>query len=84
MNTIDLKSEVAAAVRDEWPAFAARHPRLAAVLDETLLVEQAVASIRDDPDYREAMETAATVGAGCDVVAAVVRRLVGRLIRTMV
>lgn len=83
MNRIDLKAEVAAAVRDEWPGFAHRHPRLAQVLDETLLIEQAVEALRDDPEYLEAMQTAATIGAGAEVVASVVRRLVGRLIRTM-
>lgn len=83
MNTIDLKSQVAAAVRDEWPAFAARHPRLAAVLDETLLVDHAVDLISDDDEYREAMATAAAVGAGAQVLADVVRRLVSRLIHTL-
>ena len=83
MNTIDLKSEVAAAVRDEWPAFAARHPRLASVLDETLLIDHAVDLIGEDDEYRDAMETAATVGAGSQVLADVVRRLVAKLIRTL-
>ena len=80
---IDLKAEIAAAVRDEWPAFAARHPRLAQVLDETLLVEQAVASIGNDPEYRQAMQTAAAVGTGAQVIADVVRRLVAKLIHTL-
>ena len=83
MNTIDLKNEVAAAVRDEWPAFAARHPRLASVLDETLMIDHAVDLISDDDEYRQAMQTAAEVGAGMQVVADVVRRLVAKLIRTL-
>ena len=83
MNTIDLKNEVAAAVRDEWPAFAARHPRLASVLDETLMIDHAVDVISEDDEYHQAMRTAAEVGAGMQVVADVVRRLVAKLIRTL-
>ena len=35
MNTIDLKEEVAEGDPKRWPAFAAEHPKLAEVLDET-------------------------------------------------
>jgi hypothetical protein len=82
-TTIDLKNEVAAAVRDEWPVFAERHPRLARVTDETLMIDHAVDLISDDEEYRQAMATAAEVGAGMQVVADVVRRLVAKLIRTL-
>ncbi len=60
MNTIDLKQQVQQALSAEWPAFAQRHPHLAAILDETLLVEQATADITQDPAYRSAMDAAAT------------------------
>ena len=45
MNAIDLKDEVLKALRTEWPAFAAAHPKLAAVLDETVLIEPAMQSL---------------------------------------
>ncbi len=84
MASIDMKEEVRRAVRDEWPRFADRHPRLAAVLDETLVTEAAIDSIADDPEYQEAMNTAAALGAGAEVVASVIHRLVGKWLRQIV
>ena len=80
---INLKHEVARAVRTEWPAFAAEHPRLAAVLDEQLVADAAARCIADDPEYRQAMATAAAVGAGAAVVSDVVGRLVSRWLRAL-
>ena len=85
MNSIiSVKDEVRKAVRSEWPAFAADHPRLAAVLDETLVVDSAIASLADDPEYREAMATAEAVGAGADVIAGLIQRLVSQFLRRLV
>ncbi|HEV2294582.1 MAG TPA: hypothetical protein VGR35_12065 [Tepidisphaeraceae bacterium] len=83
MNATQLKETVARAVRQEWPAFAADHPRLAAVLSEELVTITLSRSIEDDPDYRFAMQTAAEIGAGAEVVTDVVVRLVSRMIRTL-
>jgi len=83
MTANELKEAVARAVRKEWPAFAADHPRLAAVLDEDLVTLTLSRSIEDDPEYRAAMITAEQVGAGAEVVTDVVTRLVGRMIRTL-
>ena len=47
---IDLKENVRRALQTEWPTFAARHPRLAAALDETILVDPAIQSLGDDPE----------------------------------
>ena len=74
--TIDVKEEVRRAIAAEWPAFAASHPRLAAALDETVLVDPAVASLADDPEYAAAMRTADEVGAGASVVVDLVSRFV--------
>jgi hypothetical protein len=76
MNVIDVKKEVEQAVGTEWSAFAARHPHLAAALDQELLVEQAIASLADDPDYRAAMGQAA-VGGAAESIGSVVKRFVG-------
>jgi hypothetical protein len=82
--SIDLKEEVRRALAAEWPAFAANHPRLAAALDETVLVPSAMQSLGDDPEYVEAMATAAAVGAGAEVVADVVARFVRGWLRRLV
>jgi hypothetical protein len=83
MTTAELKDAVARAVRCEWPAFAADHPRLAAVLSEELVAITLCRTIEDDPEYRAAMTTAAEIGAGAEIVTDVVTRLVGRMIRTL-
>ncbi len=83
MNATQLQEVVARAVRCEWPAFAADHPRLADVLSEELVAQTLSRSIEDDPEYRSAMQTAAEIGAGAEVVTDVVTRLVGRMIRTL-
>ena len=83
MTAEQLKEIVARAVRCEWPAFAADHPRLAAVLSEELVTLTLSRTIEDDPEYRAAMTTAAEIGAGAEVVSEVVTRLVGRMIRTL-
>lgn len=82
--TIDVREEVRLALASEWPAFAANHPRLASALDEMILVEPAMRSLGDDPEYREAMETASAVGAGAEVVAEVVGRFVRQWLRRLV
>ena len=83
MTATQLREAVARAVRCEWPAFAADHPRLAAVLSEDLVALTLARSIEDDPEYRAAMSTAAEIGAGAEAMADVVTRLVGRMIRTL-
>jgi hypothetical protein len=84
MRSINVQEEVRRAVRDEWPRLVEQHPRLAAVLDETLVTEAATESIADDPEYQEAMNTAAAVGAGAEVVAGIVHRLVGKWLRQLI
>ena len=84
MNAIDLKDEVQKALAQEWPEFASAHPRLAAALDETLLVEPAMQSLGDDPEFQAAMETASAVGAGADAAAALVAKLVGKWLQALV
>ena len=81
---INLKEEVRRAIKVEWPTFAASHPRLAAVLDETVLVEPAIQSLADDAEYVEAMQTAAAVGAGGEIVADIILRHVRQWLRRLV
>jgi hypothetical protein len=58
MSSINLKDEVQRILAVEWNGFAERHPRLAEVIDQSLLVEQAAASIADDLDYQRALREA--------------------------
>lgn len=81
---INLKEEVRRALKTEWPTFAAAHPKLAAVLDETILVDPAIQSLGDDAEYVEAMQTAAAVGAGGEIVADIILRHVRQWLRRLV
>ena len=64
------------AVGVEWETFAARHPRLAMVLDRETVVQAAGTELADDPEYRRAMEEATAAGMGAAVIAQVVRSFV--------
>jgi hypothetical protein len=75
MHTESLPEQVRAALRTEWPAFVAEHPRLAAVLDEPLLVEHITRCIADDPEYQQAMRQAEAVGMAAEAGVDLVRRL---------
>lgn len=56
--TMDLRQHVRDAIRAEWPKFSRRHPHLAAVLEETLVVPHVADLLEDDPEYRHAMAQA--------------------------
>jgi hypothetical protein len=81
MTTIQLKEEVRRAIHQSWDTFAAQHPNLAAVIDQELLVEQAMQSIADDPEYRTAMEQSSAVGIGMAAVVSFVERFISRFLR---
>ena len=81
---INLKDEVRRALKMEWPAFAASHPKLAAVLDETILIDPATQSLAADAEYVEAMQTATAVGAGGEIVADIILRHVRQWLRRLV
>lgn len=67
-----------------WPEFAARHPRLAAAIERTSLVEMTVDDLAAETAVRQALDAAARdqamlVAAGrvVDLVDAAIRRLLG-------
>ena len=68
MTTIDLKATIRSAVAAEWPAFAERHPHLAAVMDQDLVVETAADRLADDAEYKETMEAASAIGISAGMV----------------
>lgn len=84
MTTIDLKEHVQRAIHSEWPAFARAHPRLAAILDVTLLIEAAAEELTKDSDYQQAMTQAAAAGVAAEAIGSAAREWVGRWLREMV
>ena len=77
MLTANLKPEVQKALGVEWEAFRSRHPRLAEVIDQDLLLEQATACIADDAAFRAAIDQAAALGAAAGIIQEAVRKFVG-------
>jgi hypothetical protein len=77
MIQLSLKDEVSRALKAPWAEFAARHPRLAAVIDTTLLIEEAVRKIEDDPAWRKALDDGAAAEAGLGALG----ELIGRAVR---
>jgi len=84
MTTEDLKRNVRAAIASEWQAFEATHPKLAAVIDETMLVDAAVESLDDDPEYQETMADATAMGNAAQVMTDFVAGFVRRWLRQLV
>lgn len=83
MTPIDLKSHVQRAVAAQWPAFAAAHPHLAAVIDQALLVEEASQRLAADPAFLAAMQRAAADQRGVIIAQSVedfLARWLGRLL----
>src|SRR4051794_39099185 len=68
MNTIDIKTIVSSALSREWRAFELDHRPLAAVLDQSLMVEQATKSLADDPEYQEVIPRAQAEGFAANVI----------------
>jgi hypothetical protein len=60
--TTTLHQQVSEAVDMEWPAFEARHPNLAGLLDPSAVVDRATAHLADDPEYRRACAEATSLG----------------------
>ncbi len=84
MTKIQLKDEVRRAIHQNWDTFASEHPNLAQVIDQELLVEHAMQSIADDPEYRTAMEQSAAVGIGMEALIGFVEQFVSRFLREII
>ncbi len=74
--SIDLKTEVSAVVAIRWDAFVLRHPKLARVIDQHLLVEHATSYLRLDPEYQRAISNARTAGAGTETIVKLIDKYV--------
>lgn len=84
MTTLDLKTQVAAAVAVRWDDFALRHPHLAGVIDQTLVIENVSDLIAADPKYQAAMESARVAETGLTAVLSIVDGFVIRFIDRLI
>jgi len=71
MNTFDLHSKIADTLSAQWSEFEAKHPALAGVIDQSLLVHTAATSLKNDPDFQKAVADAKTAGVGQALVTTV-------------
>lgn len=76
MSGESTREQVREAVGMEWPAFEARHPNLAGLLDQDAVVERATAQLADDPGYQKAMDEATAVGMGAQAAVQMVRSFI--------
>ncbi|HEY7117733.1 MAG TPA: hypothetical protein VH475_14185 [Tepidisphaeraceae bacterium] len=83
-STINVREQVQEAVGMEWPAFEARHPNLAGLLDQSAVIERATAHLADNPEYRRAMDEATAAGmtgqAAVEMVRSFVQDWMARLV----
>ena len=82
--TISLRDLVEQAVKAEWSAFEAEHPRLAAVLDREMLITGASAALDEDEEYRQALAAAGAAGIAAEALGGVVRTVVGKWVRGLI
>ena len=83
MITANLKDEVQRAIESEWPGFEQNHPRLAAIIDQNLLAEQAAASIVDDPECQQALQDSTATGLPPEAAPEAIARFVRTHIHTL-
>jgi hypothetical protein len=76
VKQINIKQYVNGAVRDEWAAFAERHPNLARVCDQDLVADAVTETLEDDRAYQDAMADAYAAGKAAKVAGDFAKRLV--------
>ncbi len=79
-EVISLRAQVEAAVADRWPAFAARHPRLAEQLDQPFLIQLIHDRLRDDPAYQSAMAQALAAGRSAESIGDLLEQIIGAFV----
>lgn len=84
MLNVNLKEQVRQALAGTWEEFATSHPRLAEAIDRDVLVEQATASLLEDPAYRAAMDEAATLAAPMGLLSFLVKQGVELYLRRLI
>lgn len=81
MNAETLRRRIRAAIELEWPAFAAKHPQLAEVIDEDLMLRQSVTRLADDEGFKAAIRAADAAGATVNMVIELIRPAIRRLFK---
>jgi hypothetical protein len=84
MDATSLKQAVVAAIRAEWPTFEKAHPALAEVLDEAVLVEQAVMKLADDPEFQQSLTQAKELGLAADTLVDLASKFAGTWLKALV
>ncbi len=84
MQSLDLQQLITTCINQSWPEFEREHPRLAAILDRSLLLEEAQRQLEHDPAYQQAIaqaqHCAATGEELLQFVQPIVKQLFARLI----
>ncbi|HRK32405.1 MAG TPA: hypothetical protein PLD59_15175 [Tepidisphaeraceae bacterium] len=80
MSRIYLKGEVERAMTTSWQAFAEEHPRLAAVLDRQVLIEEATQALRSDGEFNRTLQRAQAAGMVAECVRDFVEQWLRRLL----
>ena len=78
-----LRDVVEQRINQRWSAFVEAHPHLAAVIDRTRLVESAVQRLRDEPEFRAAMQEAGLDEAKLAAAARILERAEALAIRLL-
>lgn len=80
MQTQDLRKVIENAIDANWQQFQTNHPRLAAVIDRDLLIEEAQRQLDRDPEYQAALVKAQLVGQAGDYVQQLAVQLIDKLL----
>ncbi len=80
MQTQDLRKLIETAIDANWEQFQTNHPRLAAVIDRNLLIEEAQRQLDRDPDYQAALAKAQLLGQSADYLQQLATQLLDKLL----
>ena len=73
MSDATTREQIRQAIGMEWPAFEARHPNLAGLLDQDAVIEKAHTQLADDPEYQKAINEATALGMGAEAGTQMIR-----------
>ena len=76
MGSVEIKAIVRDALNVQWDSFAARHPALAAAIDQELLAETCMRDLRDDAEFQEATRALETAPLFAPIVQETIARIV--------
>ena len=76
MNQNELRQRVAATIESTWPQFQAEHPALSQVIDQTMLSEHVVESLKSDAEFQRAYEQAVEAKVGAQAFSNMMTRFV--------